>query len=317
MARRRSHEPLSHESWASRTGMLPALCVTLLGALLVLSPPVTARAAPAATMPQVLHYGMHMTLHVTGSGEQGGEMDITWTGDADLTLTKNRSGCYTPSFDDDRLDVNVQNFQMVGASGTAAELTSPQSYGIQIGAPKLNYCDADPTLQVAFNTRRFPTEEISAEGQARRVMLFGNFLMGVLVINNLNTDEANAATGNSGSDFGAPAAEPDPQGQREMQDLKAIVMQHQGDARWLMSPRGQAVIAQLQADASVQGAPDLPTPGHSPRGANHIADVAGAFSSAKVHWQKGGGRTVDETLHVDKDRTHIELHILVDQKNAR
>jgi hypothetical protein len=309
MAPRRPHEPL-----ASRIGAFPALCVTLL----VLSLPVTARAATAVTMPQVMRFGMHMTLHVTGSGDQGGDMDITWTGDADLTLTKDRTGgCYTPRFDDDRLDVHVQNFRMVGASGTAAELTSPQSYGIQIGVPKLNYCDADPVLQVAFNARGFPMEEVTAEGQSRRVMLFGNFLMGVLVVNNLNTDDANAASGRKESDWSAASAPPDPQLQREMQALQSLVSQHQGDTRWLMSAQGRAVIAQLQADATAQGAPDLPAPDHSSGGANDIADVLGGFSSAKLHWTKGASRVVDETLHVDKDRQHIELNIFLDQKSAR
>lgn len=303
MARRQRGQPL-----AARGGIFGLVLL----ALLVLPPPSPAHAGAAASAPKVLHYSLILRLHVTGSGDQGGDMDITWLGRAGLTLSMDRAkGCYRPKFDSDRLDVNVAGFSMVGAGGTPAELTSPRAYPITMGPPTLNYCARDPELVVPFDTRGFPIESISADGQTRQVELFGNFLMGVLVLNNVNNEDANDVTHEQDtSGYGHPDRSDDA---ARMRNAQAVIDAHKDDPSWLITPAGQAAIREMQDEADAMGAPVAPQPNDIYGDAPTRANVMGAYSGAHLPWSNGGARVVDTTLHADRDRTHLELHIIVDQ----
>ncbi len=261
----------------------------LLCLALFLSPAASARAASAANAPKVLHYSLVLRLHVTGSGDQGGDMDITWAGLAGLTLTMDRAtGCYTPRFDDDRLDVNVAGFTMVGAGGTPAELTSPRSYNIKMGAPTLNYCARQPELVVPFNTQGFPIEKITADGQSRQVALFGNFLMGVLVLNNINNEDSNDVTKEKdNSNFPHENHEDDA---AIMRGYQAMIDAHKDDPSWLVTPAGQAAIRGVQGEAAHLGAPEAPQPNDIYGDASSRANVMGAYTSANLPWSKVGTR---------------------------
>ena len=201
----------------------------------------------------LVKFNVSLDLKVTIEAANGSHMNAEWQGNAKLTLNLDlANSCYTPEFDNgSQMAVKVTNWEMVniainpnGSKETIPiTLTSSHAYNVKLGTPQLNLCDPQPIFQMPMPVSS-PPEQITAKGKTSNTVLFGSFMGAVVATNEINSKSTNAVTGQTPS---LPGGNPQAGGSSSgLDQAKAAVEAHKGDVSWLMSPAGQAAIAQLQ-----------------------------------------------------------------------
>lgn len=276
----------------------------------------------------LVKFNVNLDLKVMIDGSDGSHMHADWKGKAKLKLNLDlANSCYTPVFDNGgQLAVNVANWDMIGidkkSDGSSetipVTLTSSHSYNAPLGTPQLNLCDPQPLFQMPTPTS-YPPEEITAKGHSSKTVLFGSFLSAVIATNEVNSSATNAVTGGAPT---LPGGGPAPSGSGSgsggsgssgMDADKQALDAHKGDINWMMSPAGQAVIADMQKQALQTAQSKMAGAGVVVPKATSFAQLGQSMTSAHVPWTNGESQPVNKTLHVKKDTADITLTISVQQ----
>lgn len=274
----------------------------------------------------LVKFNVNLDLKVMIDGNDGSHMHADWTGKAKLTLNLDlANSCYTPVFDNSaKMAINVSNWDMLAVSTkpdgtqerTPVELTSSHSYNGTLGAPQLNLCDPQPLFQFPIPSS-IPQETIMAKGHTSNTTLFGSFMGAVVGTNEINSKATNAVTGQTPSlpGGGPPSSSSGSSGSGSsaMDQDKQAMDSHKGDVSWLMSPAGQAVIADMQKQVLQQAQSKMAAGGVVVPNATSFAQLGQSLSSAHLPWTNGQTQPVSKTLHVKKDTTDITLTISVQQ----
>jgi len=274
----------------------------------------------------LVKFNVSVNLKVTIDRPDGSHMYATWTGKAKLTLNLDLgNSCYTPAFDNGaKMAVNVANWNMVNMetepNGTKTPITvtlsSPHSYNVTLGTPQLNLCDPQPIFQMPMPTSVTPSEQVTAKGHSSKTVLFGSFMAAVVATNEINSKATNAVTGQTPSLPGGSSSQSSSSsgsGTSGMDKDKQLIESHKGDTSWLMSPAGQAVIADMQKQALAQAQSKMAAAGVVAPTATSMAQLGATLSSAHLPWTNGQTQPVNKTLHVKKDTTDITLTVSVQQ----
>lgn len=275
---------------------------------------------------KLVKFDVNLDLKVLIDGNDGSHMHAEWTGRSNLTLKLDyQHACYTPQFDNGgTLAVNVANWDMVNVDvhpdGThekiPVQLTSSHQYDATIAAPQLNLCDPQPIFQLPVNITS-PQEQIMAKGHTQNTVLFPSFMEAIVTTNEVNSALTNAVTGQAPSLPGGPPPPPAPNppggGPTQMQKDQQALEAHQSDVNWLMSPAGQAVIADMQKQALQQVQSKMAAKGVVVPNATSFAQLGQSLASAHVPWTNGQSQPVNKTLHAKKDSADITLTISVQQ----
>jgi hypothetical protein len=272
----------------------------------------------------LVKFNVNLDLKVNIDGKDGSHMHAEWTGRSNLTLKLDlANSCYTPQFDNGgKMAVNVANWDMVNVDvhpdGTRetipVQLTSSHQYDATVGTPQLNLCDPEPIFQLPV-TVTTPQEQIMAKGHRSDTVLFPSFMEAIITANEVNSAASNAVTGQAPSLPGGPPPPPNPPGggpspmDKDQQALEA----HKSDVNWLMSPAGQAVIADMQKQALASVQNKMASAGVVVPTATSFAQLGQSLASAHVPWTNGQTQPVNKTLHVKKDSADITLTISVQQ----
>jgi hypothetical protein len=273
----------------------------------------------------LVKFNVNIDLKVMIDTPDGSHMHADWKGKAKLTLNLDLGkSCYTPVFDNGgQLAVTVANWDMIAVSKksdgstetTPVQLTSSHSYNAPLGMPQLNLCDPQPLFQMPTPTS-YPPEEIMAKGHTQKTVLFGSFLSAVVATNEVNSGATNAVTGGAPTLPGGgppPADSGSGSGASGMDADKQALDAHKGDVNWLMSPAGQAVIADMQKQALQTVQSKIASAGVVVPNASNFTQLAQSMTSAHVPWTNGQAQPVNKTLHVKKDTADITLTISVQQ----
>jgi len=275
----------------------------------------------------LVKFNVNMSLKVDVTGNDGSHMHATWTGKAGLKLNLDlANSCYTPLFENGgRMAVNVTRWDLITVESQPggskmeipAQLTSSHAYNVNLGPPQLNVCDPQPIFQIPLANLIVPQEEITAEGHSTSSSFLAPFLTSVVEANEVNSAEANAVTGQAPSLPGAsPSSQSSPSsnsGSAAMDQAKQLVESHQGDANWLMSPAGQAAIANLQKQALQTAQAQMSSAGMVLPKPSSLAQLTQSMTSAHLPWTNGAVQPVSKTLHVKKDTADLELTVSVQQ----
>jgi hypothetical protein len=277
-------------------------------------------------MQDLVKFDVNLNLNVAISGNDGSHTNAAWAGKANLTLNLDlANSCYTPVFGNGgQMAVNVTNWDMVSIhikpDGTQdkfpVQLTSPHAYNAALAAPQLNLCDPQPIFQIPLGHMAFPQEQVTAQGHTTPTSLFGAFLSAVVATNEINSKETNAVTGQTPSLPGGPSASnssPSGSGSSAMQQDQQALNAHKGDASWLMSEEGQAVIADMQKQALKTAQSKMAGAGIVVPNATSFGQLALSLDSARLPWTNGQAQPVNKTLHMKKDTTDITLTVTVSQ----
>ena len=164
----------------------------------------------------------------------------------------------------------------------------------------------------------YPSEEITAKGHTSKSAFLGPFLAAVVGANEINSSETNAVTDQAPSLPGGGSNSQDSSsssgsGTSGMEQDKQLIQSHQGDVSWLMSPAGQAVIADMQKQALQTAQSKMAAAGVVIPNASNFGALAESMASAHLPWTNGQVQPVNKTLHVKKDTTDITLTISVQQ----
>lgn len=271
----------------------------------------------------LVKFNVNVNLKANIDATDGGYMHAAWTGTAHLTLKLDTANsCYTPLFDNGgKMAVNVTNWDAVnvdtkpdGSKETIpVSLTSPHSYNVNLGVPQLNLCDPQPIFQMPLPSSNVPPEEIEAKGHREKATLFGAFMVAVVAPNEINSAKTNEVTGTTPTLPGgnAPSSQ-DPNSQAQAQ-AQAAIEAHKGDVNWLMSPAGQAAIAQIQKAALLTAQTKMASAGMVVPTASSFTQLGESLGSAHLPWTNGQTQPVNKTLHMQKDTTDIELRVSVQQ----
>ncbi|HWG18884.1 MAG TPA: hypothetical protein VG225_00040 [Terracidiphilus sp.] len=279
----------------------------------------------------LVKFNVNLDLKVMIDGTDGSHMHADWKGKAKLKLNLDlANSCYTPVFDSGgKLAVTVANWDMIakakrsdGSTETIpVQLTSDHSYNAPLGTPQLNLCDPQPLFQMPTPTS-YPPEEITAKGHRSKTVLFGSFLSAVVATNEVNSGATNAVTGGaptlpgggpSPSGSGSSGSGSSGSGSSGMDADKQALDAHKGDINWLMSPAGQAVIADMQKQALQTTQSKMAAAGVVVPNATSFAQLGQSMSSAHLLWTNGEPEPVNKTLHVKKDTADITLTVTVQQ----
>ncbi|MFZ0396186.1 MAG: hypothetical protein WCF17_11635 [Terracidiphilus sp.] len=268
----------------------------------------------------LVKFNVSLDLKVTIEAANGSHMNAEWQGNAKLTLNLDlANSCYTPEFDNgSQMAVKVTNWEMVniainpnGSKETIPiTLTSSHAYNVKLGTPQLNLCDPQPIFQMPMPVSS-PPEQITAKGKTSNTVLFGSFMGAVVATNEINSKSTNAVTGQTPS---LPGGNPQAGGSSSgLDQAKAAVEAHKGDVSWLMSPAGQAAIAQLQKQVLQTAQSKMAAGGVVVPNATSFAQLGQSMSSEHLPWTNGQTEPVNKTLHVQKDTTNITLAVTVQQ----
>lgn len=277
----------------------------------------------------LVKFDVDVTLQVAIDDSDGSHMHATWAGKARLTLNLDLAkNCYTPVFNNGgQMAVNVTNWDMIAvetaSNGTKTQvpvqLISSHSYQAKLGTPQLNLCDPQPDFQMPLSNISVPQEEIMANGHTSNAAFLGSFLSAVVSANELNTSPTNAVTGatpslpggtaSSRSSSSASQGTGSPGMARDQQLLEA----HKGDVNWLMSPEGQAVIADMQKQVLQTAQSRMAAAGLVIPNASTFGVLVQSIASTHLAWSNGSAQPVNKTLHLKKDTSEITLTVSVQQ----
>lgn len=274
----------------------------------------------------LVKFNVNLDLKVTIDGADGSHMHADWKGKAKLKLNLDlANSCYTPVFDSGgQLAVTVANWDMINVvkrsdgstESIPVQLTSDRSYNAPLGTPQLNLCDPQPLFQMPTPTS-YPPEEVTAEGHSQKTVLFGSFLSAVVATNEVNSAATNAVTGQAptlpGGGPPASGSGSSGSGSSGMDADKQAMDAHKGDINWLMSPAGQAVIADMQKQTLQTAQSKMASAGVVVPNATSFAQLGQSMTSAHLPWTNGQAQPVNKTLHVKKDTADIEMTISVQQ----
>jgi hypothetical protein len=163
-----------------------------------------------------------------------------------------------------------------------------------------------------------PQEETTTKGQASNATFLGAFLSAVVIANEVNSPQT-SVTGTAPSLPGG-AAPPksassaaqgtgSPRMARDQQLLEA----HKGDVNWLMSPEGQAVVADMQKQALQTAQSRMAAAGVVIPNASTFGGLAQSIASTHLAWSNGTAQPVNKTLYLKKDTSSITLTVTVQQ----
>jgi hypothetical protein len=194
-------------------------------------------------------------------------------------------------------------------------LSSPHQYDITIQNPQLDLCDPQPILQIPLASVNVPQEMVTAEGQTKPSGFLKTFLGAVSDLNEINKAEANELTGGAAPMPGSGASWSQGSGNSSSMDkARAQIEAHKGDVSWIMSPEGQAAIANVQKAAMAQVQSRVAAAGVVLPKSNNLTQLTSSLQSAHLPWTNGNAEPVNKTLHVTRDSKNIVLTITVDQK---
>jgi hypothetical protein len=271
----------------------------------------------------LMKFNVNLNLKVTMTGDDGSHLYATWEGKAKLKLNLDlNNSCYTPQWENGgKMAIKVTQWDMLGMTHPSGEqpvpvpvtLSSPHQYDITIQNPQLNLCDPQPILQIPVASVNVPQEQVTAEGYTKPSGFLQPFLAAVSDLNEINKAEANELTGGAAP---MPRSGSSSSGgnSSSMDKARAQIEAHKGDVSWIMSPEGQAAIANLQKAALGQVQSRAAGAGVVLPKSNNLAQFTSSIQSAHLPWTNGNAEPVNKTLHVTKDSKDIVLTITVDQK---
>jgi hypothetical protein len=276
-------------------------------------------------MQDLLKFNVNFNLKVTMNGDDGSHLYATWVGKAKLKLELDlANSCYTPRWENGgQMAVNVTQWDMLGIVHPSGDqsvpvpvtLSSPHSYNATLQNPQLNLCDPQPILQIPLASIKVPQEIVTAEGYTKPSGFLQPFLGAVSDLNEINKEEANELTGGAAPMPGSGSSSSEGGDSSGMDQARAQIEAHQGDVGWMMSPAGQAAIANLQKAAMGQVQGRMASAGVVLPKNNNLAQLTSSLQSAHLPWTNGNAEPVNKTLHVTQDSKDMVLTITVDQSS--
>jgi hypothetical protein len=179
--------------------------------------------------------------------------------------------------------------------------------------PQLDLCDPQPILQIPMMNINVPQEMVTAEGYTKPSGFLQPFLGAVVGTNEVNKSEANELTGGAAPMPGGGPSSSGGGGSSSMDQARAQIEAHKGDVGWIMSPEGQAAIANVQKAAMAQVQGRVASAGVVLPKTNNLTQLTSSLQSAHLPWTNGNAEPANKTLHVTKDSKDMVLTITVDQ----
>ena len=272
----------------------------------------------------LMKFNVNLNLKVTMNGDDGSHLYATWEGKAKVKLDLDfANSCYTPKWENGgKMAVNVTQWDMLGMTHPSgggnvpvpAALSSPHQYNVTIlNPPQLNLCDPQPILQLPLMSISVPQEMVTAEGRTEPSGFFQPFLGAIIGPNEVNKSEANALTGGAAPMPGSGPSSSGAGNSSSMDRARAQIEAHKGDVGWIMSPEGQAAIANVQKAAMAQVQGRVASAGVVLPKNNNLTQLTSSLQSAHLPWTNGQAEPVNKTLHATKDKKNMVLTITVDQ----
>jgi hypothetical protein len=273
----------------------------------------------------LMKFNVNLNLKVTMTGDDGSHLYATWEGKAKLKLNLDlTNSCYTPQWENGgKMAISVTQWDMLGMEHPSGQppkpvpvtLSSPHSYNVTLQNPQLDLCDPQPILQIPLTNINVPQEMITAEGQTKPSGFLQPFLGSIVGVNEVNNSEANSLSGGAAPMPGSGSSpSPGSGNPSSMDKARAQIEAHKGDVGWIMSPEGQAAIANVQKAAMAQVQGKVASAGVVLTKNNDLKQLTSSLQSAHLPWTNGNAEPVNKTLHVTKDSKTMVLTITVDQK---
>ena len=269
-------------------------------------------------MQEMLTFDVTLKLHATMSASDGSKTDAAWSGKARMKINLDgKNSCYKPEWQDGgEMAIKVDNWSMIvmdkegngPPTPVSVALVSPHSYQGSMDPPHVDLCAPQPIFQFPMPTSGIPPEEIQVKGRTEKGAFFGAFLAAIVAANELNNAQTNAVTGGAPSlPGGAPSSSSDSAnpsdsagGQQQLQRDKALMAAHTGDAGWIFSPEGQAVMADMQKQALSMVQTKMASAGVVLPQSSNFQQLSTAMQSLHLPWTNGQAQPVRESRHVKK-----------------
>jgi hypothetical protein len=256
---------------------------------------------------KMMYFDVNLDMHVHVIPKDGnGGGDETWSGKAKLHLKIDfQNACYTPEYvDGGTMTMTVTDLSLHDDEGNRVTLASSPNYIVPLGQPKLNLCDANPTLDTGIGSAGIPDEKVIYKGKMAPSVLLAAYLNIASLKNSLDLGLSLAA--------GAPAAPGAAQhgsafanAAQQIAQIQQQIMSHSGDPNWISSPDGQAAMAAMQS-AAAGARQDA-----SALNQEAAAHKPVSLGTLQVPWTNGLAQPVSRNVEATGDDGNLRLKITV------